>query len=162
MLAGRLLGDPVELGAHGLGERLRGGERADHHHEVVDLPLVVEVEEVAAPDPPAYAAEPPGKPTAIPDELMVKVQCADVADTDAVKAAIVERMEWAEAKLARYERLRERLLAGRNENEYFAEAERIGPYLTLLRGVSFEKENIRWSERALHVLERRATAPHDR
>ncbi|MEU2436011.1 MULTISPECIES: PadR family transcriptional regulator [Streptomyces] len=110
----------------------------------------------------AYVAEPFGKPTAIRDELLVKVQCADVGDIDAVKAAITERMEWAEAKLARYERLRERLLAGRTENEYFAEAERIGPYLTLLRGMAFEKENLQWGERALHILERRATAPHVR
>jgi DNA-binding PadR family transcriptional regulator len=105
----------------------------------------------------AYVAEPPGKPTTIRDELMVKVQCADVGDIEAVRAAISERMEWATAKLARYERLRERLLKGRTEDEYWAEAERIGPYLTLLRGMAFERENIRWGEIALRALERRAT-----
>ncbi|MEU2060300.1 PadR family transcriptional regulator [Streptomyces sp. NPDC013455] len=103
----------------------------------------------------AYAAEPPGKPTTIRDELLVKVQCADVGDIEAVRAAIGESVEWARAKLARYERLRERLLKGRTEDAYFAEAERVGPYLTLLRGMAFERENIQWGEIALRRLERR-------
>ncbi|MEU4600264.1 PadR family transcriptional regulator [Nocardia sp. NPDC023988] len=95
------------------------------------------------------------KPTAIRDEMMVKVQGMDVEDTAAARAAIAERMEWARAKLARYERLRNRLLDGRSEQAYLAEAERIGPYLTLLRGISFEQENIRWAEFALAAIDRR-------
>ncbi|MGC0327783.1 DNA-binding PadR family transcriptional regulator [Streptomyces sp. SAI-170] len=106
----------------------------------------------------AYVAQPPAKPTAIRDELMVKVQCADVGDLDAVRAAVAERMEWSRAKLDRYERLRQRMLAGRTEDAYFAEADRIGPYLTLLRGISFEQENLRWSELALRRLVDRAAA----
>ncbi|QKW10579.1 PadR family transcriptional regulator [Streptomyces sp. NA04227] len=106
----------------------------------------------------AYVAQPLGKPTAIRDELLVKVQCADVGDIEAVRRAIAESMEWSTAKLARYERLRERLLAGRTEDEYFAGAERIGPFLTLLRGMSFERENLRWGESALRRLESRAAA----
>jgi DNA-binding PadR family transcriptional regulator len=106
----------------------------------------------------AYVAEPPGRPTTIRDELLVKVQCADVGDIAAVRAAISERLEWATAKLARYERLRERLLDGRTEDAYFTEAERVGPYLTLLRGMAFERENIQWGEIALRRLERRAAA----
>ncbi|MEV4440548.1 PadR family transcriptional regulator [Streptomyces sp. NPDC049577] len=109
----------------------------------------------------SYVAEPPGKPTTIRDELLVKVQCADVGDIEAVRAAIAERMEWASAKLARYERLKERLLKGRTEDEYCAQAERVGPYLTLLRGMAFEKENIQWGETALRILERRAAATRD-
>ncbi|MGY1583022.1 PadR family transcriptional regulator [Streptomyces sp. MN13] len=104
----------------------------------------------------AYVAELPGKPTAIRDELMVKVQCADVGDLEAVRAAVTERMEWAAAKLAHYERLRARLLDGRTEDEFFAEADRIGPYLTLLRGMSFERENLQWGEMALRRLRQRA------
>jgi DNA-binding PadR family transcriptional regulator len=98
----------------------------------------------------------PSKPTAIRDELLVKVQAVDGGDSGAVRAAVAERLEWARAKLARYDRLRARLLAGRTEEEYFAEAERVGPYLTLMRGRAFEKENIRWAERTLSVLEQRA------
>ena len=98
----------------------------------------------------------PAKPTAIRDELLVKVQAVDGGDVAAVRAGVTERLEWARAKLARYDRLRARLLAGRTEEEYFAEADRVGPYLTLMRGRAFEKENIRWAEWALNVLERRA------
>ncbi|MGW7545962.1 PadR family transcriptional regulator [Streptomyces sp. NPDC054770] len=104
----------------------------------------------------AYTAEPPARPSVVRDELLVKVQCADAGDLDAVRAFVAERMEWATAKLARYERIRQRLLAGRSEEAYFAEAERIGPYLTLLRGMSFERENLRWGDLALRRLEQRA------
>ncbi|WP_405926802.1 PadR family transcriptional regulator [Streptomyces sp. NBC_00035] len=103
-----------------------------------------------------FTAELP-KPTAIRDELLVKVQAVDSGDEEAVRAAITERLEWARAKLARYERLRDRLLDGRTEDEFLAGSERVGPYLTLMRGRSFEEENIRWGERALRVLEQRAS-----
>ncbi|MEH0417356.1 PadR family transcriptional regulator [Streptomyces sp. B21-083] len=106
----------------------------------------------------AYTAEPLGKPAVVRDELLVKVQCVDVGDMEAVRTAIVERMQWATAKLAGYERLRQRLLDGRSEEAYFAEAERIGPYLTLLRGMSFERENLQWGDMALRRLEQRTAA----
>ncbi|MET8874222.1 PadR family transcriptional regulator [Nocardia sp. NPDC004604] len=105
----------------------------------------------------AFTAEQP-KPTAIRDELLVKVQAVDVGDAAAVRAAVAERKQWAEAKLARYERLRTRLLDGRSEQAYLLEAEHVGPYLTLMRGVSFEQENIRWAELALAVIDRRLSA----
>ncbi|WP_210569776.1 PadR family transcriptional regulator [Streptomyces sp. GESEQ-4] len=109
----------------------------------------------------AYVAEGPSKPTAIRDELMVRVQCVDIggiSDIDAVRAAVVERMERSTAKLARYERMRERLLAGRSEDEYFADAERIGPFLTLMGGVAFERANLEWGRTALRRLEQRASS----
>jgi DNA-binding PadR family transcriptional regulator len=104
-----------------------------------------------------FTARPP-RPSVIRDELMVKVQAADAGDTQAVRDFIVEQVQWATAKLQRYERLRARLLDGRGEEEYLAQAERVGPYLTLLRGISFEEENIRWAERALGILELRQGA----
>lgn len=100
----------------------------------------------------------PARPTAIRDEMMVKVQAMDDEDAAVVRAAIAEKLEWSRAKLARYERLRHRLLDGRSEQAYLAEAERIGPYLSLLRGISFEQENIRWAEFALPVIDRRMAA----
>ncbi|MFJ4835414.1 PadR family transcriptional regulator [Streptomyces sp. NPDC088747] len=102
-----------------------------------------------------FTAELP-RPTAIRDELLVKVQAVDAGDEQAVRAAVAERLEWARAKLARYERMRDRLLDGRDEEEFLMKSERVGPYLTLMRGRAFEEENIRWAERALRVLERRA------
>lgn len=94
------------------------------------------------------------KPTAIRDELLVAVLAADT-NVEAVKASLRERRQWAEAKIARYERLQAKLLDGRTEEEFFVQAERVGPYLTLLRGLSFERDNVRWCARCLTVLERR-------
>jgi DNA-binding PadR family transcriptional regulator len=98
------------------------------------------------------------RPGAIRDELMVKVQAVDAGDAEAVRAAIEERMVWAQAKIARYERLHARLLNGRSEEEYLAHAERVGPYLTLTRGLTFERENYQWGQWALAVLTQRSTA----
>ncbi|KND41462.1 MULTISPECIES: PadR family transcriptional regulator [Streptomyces] len=106
----------------------------------------------------AYTAASPSRPVVIRDELLVKVQCADAGDVEAVRAAVAERMEWATAKLARYEKMRRRLLDGRSEEAYFTEAERIGPYLTLLRGMAFERENLAWGDMALRRLRQRAAA----
>jgi DNA-binding PadR family transcriptional regulator len=98
------------------------------------------------------------KPSVIRDELMVKLQAADIGDTRAVHEFVVERLQWATAKLQRYERLRTRILDGRGEEEYLAQAERVGPYLTLMRGMAFEEENIRWAKRVLPIIERRLPA----
>ncbi|MFE5831137.1 PadR family transcriptional regulator [Streptomyces sp. NPDC056508] len=102
----------------------------------------------------AYTSTPP-RPSAVRDELLVQVQACDEGDTAAVRAFVARRMETARTKLARYDRLRERMLAGRDEETYLGEAERIGPYLTLMRGRFFEEENLRWGARALAVLDRR-------
>jgi DNA-binding PadR family transcriptional regulator len=98
------------------------------------------------------------KPCVIRDELAVKVLAADAGNAVAVRDFVAERLQWATAKLQRYERLRTRLLEGRAEDDYLAQTERVGPYLTLLRGISFEEENIRWAERTLTILERRLPA----
>ncbi|MFJ4848287.1 PadR family transcriptional regulator [Streptomyces sp. NPDC088733] len=105
-----------------------------------------------------FTAEPP-RPTAIRDELLVKVQAVDGGDATAVRTAIAERLESARAKLARYDQDRTRLLAGRTEEQFLAGSDRIGPYLTLMRGRAFETENILWAERALSILEQRASLP---
>lgn len=101
-----------------------------------------------------FTAEPP-RPVAIREELMVQVQAVDAGDVEAVKHSLRERMSWAEAKVARFERLRARLLNGRNEAEYLAEADRIGPYLTLMRGLTFERENVNWAKQTLAILDQR-------
>ncbi|MFC9153520.1 PadR family transcriptional regulator [Streptomyces bauhiniae] len=105
----------------------------------------------------AHLADPITRPTAIRDGLLVKVQCADIGELAPVQADITAHMTWSRDKLARYERLRERLLGGRTEEEHLAEAERVGPYLTLLRGIAFEEENLRWGELALRVLAARSS-----
>ncbi|MGF1430635.1 PadR family transcriptional regulator [Kitasatospora sp. LaBMicrA B282] len=104
----------------------------------------------------AYTTERPSRPSAIRDELLVKVQTLDAGDATAVRAGIADRVDLARTKLARYERLRTALLDGRTEEQYLVGAERVGPYLTLLRGMDFERENVRWGELALRVLDGRA------
>jgi hypothetical protein len=94
----------------------------------------------------AFAGTPPRRPTAIRDELLIKIQAMDGADPEA----------WARGKFARYERVREHLLAGRSEDEYLRKADRIGPYLTLMGGIAFEEENLRWCARVLTILKQRA------
>ncbi|MET8427693.1 PadR family transcriptional regulator [Nocardia sp. NPDC004860] len=101
----------------------------------------------------------PAKPTAIRDEMMVKVQSMEAEDAPQVRAVVAEQLEWSTAKLNRHERLRTRLLNGRSEQAFLEEAERVGTYLTLLRGIAFEQENIRWAEFTLSVIDRRASAP---
>jgi hypothetical protein len=98
----------------------------------------------------------PARPTAIRDELLVKVQAADAGDLEAVRAAIAERVEQARGKLALYDRLRDHLLAGADEGDFLRAAERVGPYLTLMRGRAFEQETIAWGETVLGVLADRA------
>ena len=98
----------------------------------------------------------PTRPTTLRDDLLVKLQAVDAGDLDAVRAAIAERMEQARGKLTLWDRLRERLLAGAPEDEYLDTTERIGPYLTLMRGLAFEHETLAWGQRVLQILEQRA------
>lgn len=106
----------------------------------------------------AFTAE-PAKPAAIRDDLAIKLQAVDAGDAQAVLAAVQERLEWSRAKLARYDRLRARLLDGRTEEEFLASSDRIGPWLTLMGGRSLEEATIRWCEGTLAVLGRRAQVP---
>lgn len=85
----------------------------------------------------------------------MQVQSFEAGDTEAVRRPVGDKQEAAENKLKRYERLRDRLLAGRTEADFLATADRIGPYLTLARGIAFEQENIRWCEFVLDALDRR-------
>ncbi|GGW41695.1 PadR family transcriptional regulator [Streptomyces lucensis JCM 4490] len=106
----------------------------------------------------AFAAEPPRRPTAVRDELLIKIQAMDGGDPETTRALIEERMGWARGKLDRYLRVRDRLLDGRSEEEYLRTAGRVGPYLTLMAGIGFEEQNLRWCERALTLVRQRVAA----
>jgi Virulence activator alpha C-term len=75
-----------------------------------------------------------------------------------VRVALEERLSHARAKLALYDQIRARLLDGRSEEEHLTQAERIGPYLTLMGGRMYEQQNIRWCRRALDALTQRMAA----
>ncbi|QJS99751.1 PadR family transcriptional regulator [Streptomyces asoensis] len=102
-----------------------------------------------------FAATPPRRPTAIRDELLIRIQAMDGVDPEVTRGLVEERMTWSRAKLDRYRRVRDRLLDGRTEDAYLTEADRIGPYLTLMAGIAFEETNLAWCERALLLLKRR-------
>lgn len=102
-----------------------------------------------------FTARPP-KPTAIRDELLVQVEALELSDLPSVRANVEAKLAASEERLKRYERRRESMLAGRSEAEYLADAQRLGPYLTLARGIAFEAENVRWCEFVLQALPVRA------
>jgi DNA-binding PadR family transcriptional regulator len=103
----------------------------------------------------AFTTE-PARPTALRDDLAVKLQAVDVGQADAVMAALTERRQHARAKLALYDKLRDHLLAGRSEPEFIREADRVGPYLTLMGGQMLERTNVRWCDVVLAALSQRA------
>jgi DNA-binding PadR family transcriptional regulator len=96
------------------------------------------------------------KPGAMRDDLVVQLQAVDDGDAAAVRAGFRARRDQSLDKLARYEKMRARMLAGRTEEEFLASADRIGPYLTLLGGRLYEQQNIAWSETVMAVLAARA------
>jgi len=100
----------------------------------------------------------PARPMARRDDLVVKVQAVDAGDAEAVRKALAERHDQARSKLELYDRVRDRLLAGRSEDEYVRDAERIGPYLTLMGGRRLEEQSMRWITDVLAVLDRREGA----
>ncbi|WP_424217099.1 PadR family transcriptional regulator (plasmid) [Streptomyces sp. BI20] len=101
------------------------------------------------------------RPSVIRDDLLVKVQAADHVDTAHLIDRLAERAEFAETKIRLFESLLLGMRGERAEDEYLRRGERIGPYLTCLRGLEFERANLAWYERATRVLhERRTTRDH--
>lgn len=99
------------------------------------------------------------KPSFIRDDLLVKVQAVDRIDATAVIEQLDERARTAAAKIEIFEKLLARLRGERDEPEFLANGARIGPYLTCLRGLGFERETRDWCERIAGVLRARSTAP---
>ncbi len=97
----------------------------------------------------------PANPAALRDDLLVKLHAIDIGDEASIRDALRTRLERARAKLARYDHIRESLLAGRSEEEYIRDAESIGSYLTLMGGRMYEQQNIRWCTRVLAILDQR-------
>lgn len=94
------------------------------------------------------------KPVVIRDELLVQLQAAELGDLASIRAHLGRKREAAQRKLEDYLALRERMLDGASEQDYLASSPRLGPFLTLARGIAFEQENVRWSEFALAALDR--------
>ncbi|MCI3934939.1 PadR family transcriptional regulator [Streptomyces sp. AN091965] len=92
------------------------------------------------------------KPSFIRDDLLVKVQAVDGVDATPVIAQLRERARVAEAKTEVLTALLRRLRGDLDEEEFLRTGRRIGPYLTCLRGLAFERETREWCERSADLL----------
>lgn len=102
------------------------------------------------------------KPSFIRDDLLVKVQSADRIGTVRVIEQLDERVAAADAKIALLDDLLRKLRGDADEEEFLRHGERIGPYLTCLRGVAFERGHREWCLRIAAVLRERQASRAER
>ncbi|MFF3643512.1 PadR family transcriptional regulator [Streptomyces sp. NPDC002564] len=102
------------------------------------------------------------KPSFIRDDLLVKVQAVDGVAAGPVIEQLTERAAVAEAKTEVLEKLLLRLRGDVAEEDFLRTGERVGPYLTCLRGLAFERETRDWCRRAAALLAGRAAAARGR
>ncbi|WP_331446539.1 PadR family transcriptional regulator [Streptomyces xanthochromogenes] len=95
------------------------------------------------------------KPSFIRDDLLVKVQAADRIGTGPVIGQLEERACAADAKIELLGALLRQLRGEADEEDFLLRGERIGPYLTCLRGLAFEREHRDWCRRIAAVLRKR-------
>jgi DNA-binding PadR family transcriptional regulator len=96
------------------------------------------------------------KPPAFKNDVLVKVRTADVVATDPLLTGLRDSLDQCRRKLDSYLLMEHRMLKGRSHDEYVATARRVGPYLTLRRGIRYEQENVAWLVDAIDVITRRA------
>ena len=106
----------------------------------------------------SYVRE-PARPPAIRDEFLVKLQALEAGDPSAILPTVRARLESSRQKLAHYDRLRDKALVGRSEDDFLRHTDRPGPYLTLMAGRMYEELNIAWTTRVLEVLTRPDDSP---
>lgn len=95
------------------------------------------------------------KPSFMRDDLVVKVQAADHVDARTLIAQLTERAAFAQAKADLFGKLLRAMRGERTEEDFLRHGERIGPYLTCLRGLDFERGNHDWCARTITILRER-------
>jgi DNA-binding PadR family transcriptional regulator len=94
----------------------------------------------------------PAAPNVVKDELLVKLAAAELVDVGLmIDLVSVWRGQRAE-RLAVFEQLEKGFLRGKDRETYLRTARRVGPYLTLERGLEFERANIAWADNVVAVL----------
>lgn len=96
------------------------------------------------------------RPTVIRDDLLVKVACVDESNVREVAEAVRSRLRSSRERLAAYEQIQAAILNGKTEEAFLSEGPGgadFGPYLTLKRGISFERGNVRWAREVLSILQ---------
>jgi DNA-binding PadR family transcriptional regulator len=91
----------------------------------------------------------PGKPGLLKEDLAVKVYASALADPEALAAALEQGAVRAAAKLERYRRQANSLRDPDGAD--------LGPSLTLVRGIAYERENVAWCKHAAERIRARAT-----
>ncbi|WP_328321423.1 PadR family transcriptional regulator [Streptomyces sp. NBC_00388] len=102
------------------------------------------------------------KPSFIRDDLLVKVQAADHIGIEPVIEQLEERASAAGARIELFGKLLAQMRGDTDEDAFLLGGERIGPYLTCLRGLAFEEGNRDWCLRISAVLRERRTAHEQR
>jgi len=100
----------------------------------------------------------PAKPSFIRDDLLVKVQAVDAIDPAAVIDQLDERVRISDAKIDIFDKLLRRMRGDLDEDTFLGAGDRIGPYLTCLRGRRFEQDHRDWCIQAASVLRARRDA----
>ncbi|MEV0008366.1 PadR family transcriptional regulator [Streptomyces sp. NPDC051840] len=96
------------------------------------------------------------KPSFIRDDLLVKVQAADRVDSAPLIAQLEERASAAEARTELFGGLLRQMRGDADEEEFLLRGERIGPYLTCMRGLAFERDTRDWCLRVAALLRERS------
>lgn len=95
------------------------------------------------------------RPTAPKSDTLVKVRVLDVIDPTALREELSSQLVASLAKLEGFEAIEARMLRGRTHDEHLVAARRVGPYLTLRRGIAHEREYVTWLREVLDVIDRR-------
>ncbi|WLP90840.1 PadR family transcriptional regulator [Gordonia sp. NB41Y] len=105
-----------------------------------------------------HFVEKTSRPTFMRDDLLVKVRACDIGEVPALIDDLRARSQQALVKAEFIEALLAKLRGDMSEDRFLAENPRIGPYLTGLRGIAYERENAAWCRRVADVLTARGAA----
>ncbi len=86
----------------------------------------------------------------VKDDMMLKTFCCGLLEQDEALLLFRRHRELHHQKLQRYQELERFLQSGLSVTN----RERVGPYLTLLRGIRYERDYIAWCDDALALLQR--------
>ncbi|MGW9372105.1 PadR family transcriptional regulator [Streptomyces xanthophaeus] len=95
------------------------------------------------------------KPSVIRDDLLVKVQTADRIGSAPVIEQLDQRAAAADAKIELLGKVLRKMRGDVAEEEFLLQGERIGGYLTGLRGIAFEEGHRDWCRRSAAILRER-------
>ena len=91
----------------------------------------------------------PASAQRVKDEMMLKTFCCGLLENAEALELVQHHRKLHEMKLQRYQELQRFLQSGLS----MASRERLGPYLTLLRGIRYERDYISWCDEASELLQ---------